>query len=106
MGYHEQNFESVGFDWDAGNFVKNWESHGVGFWECEEVFFNRPLLMSRDPKHSQIEERHFALGRTGRNRRLCIVFVMRRDRIRVISARDMNRREREVYRDEEQKTDS
>jgi hypothetical protein len=106
MSYAERSFESQGFDWDEGNFLKNWERHGVGFWECEEVFFNRPLLVSMDAKHSNREDRRLALGRTGRNRWLCVVFIMRRDRIRVISARDMSRREKEVYRNEEQKGDS
>ena len=106
MDISRRNFDSHGFDWDGGNLLKNWERHGVGFWECEEVFFNRPLLLSEDPNHSQQEERILALGRTERNRWLCIVFTVRRNRIRVISARDMSRREREVYNHEEQKGDS
>lgn len=92
-----------GFDWDDGNLFKNWERHGVGFWECEEVFFNRPVLVWDDLKHSGRESRLFALGRTGRNRWLFVAFTVRKNRLRVISARDMSRLEREVYRHEEEK---
>jgi uncharacterized DUF497 family protein len=88
-----------GFDWDAGNARKSAEKHGVSQAEAEQVFFNDPLLVLADAGHSQTEGRFHALGRTDDGRRLFISFTMR-DRgrlIRVISARDMSRRERAYY---------
>lgn len=93
---HEfRNWE--GFDWDEGNLLKNWEKHRVSASECEQVFFNHPLVAGLDEKHSSAETRHYALGVTDAGRRLFVVFTVRRKKIRVISARDMNRRERKVF---------
>ena len=86
-----------GFDWDDGNRDKNWLKHRVSNGECEEVFFNVPLLLAEDVKHSETEQRYLALGRTNGGRLLFISFVIRTDKIRVISARDMHRKERTVY---------
>jgi len=88
----------VGFDWDEGNSRKN-EQHGVSTAEAEQVFFNAPLLVLEDEKHSQSEPRFYALGKANDGRRLHITFTLRRDDqyIRVISARDMHRKERAIY---------
>jgi len=86
-----------GFDWDRGNLLKNWEKHEVSRSECEQVFFNQPLVAAGDEKHSASEARYYALGQTDAGRRLFVVFTVRRNLIRVISARDMNRLERKVY---------
>ena len=88
--------QCTGFQWDAANAEKNWERHRVSRTECEELFFNQPFLAA-DEKHSQREPRYFALGQTGSGRRLFIVFTIRDDLVRVISARDMSRRERNIY---------
>jgi uncharacterized DUF497 family protein len=87
-----------GFDWDDGNTRKN-EKHGVGQAEAEEVFFNQPLLLLADAQHSERELRFHALGKTNEGRELHITFTLRAKgtRIRVISARDMHRKERVVY---------
>ena len=87
----------TGFDWDQANVEKNWESHRVTFWEAEEVFFNEPLLVRPDPTHSKREARHMALGTTDAGRLLFISFTVRRHLIRVISARDMTRKEAVHY---------
>ena len=88
----------VGFDWDDGNATKNWERHRVSSSECEEVFFLAPLVMAQpDTKPPGPERRFLTLGQTGRGRRLFLVFTVRRDLIRVISARPMSRRERRAY---------
>ena len=89
--------ELDGFDWDAGNSEKNWQKHGVSVGECEETFFNQPLLVAFDAAHSLGEARHFALGRTNQGRLLFIAFTYRGTKIRVISARDMSRKERMIY---------
>jgi uncharacterized DUF497 family protein len=89
--------ECTGFDWDEGNSTKNWERHKVSRAECEGVFFQEPLLVAEDSAHSTAEKRYYALGQTTVGRRLFVVSTIRGDRIRVISARPMNRRERRVY---------
>jgi uncharacterized protein len=92
------DFDSViGFDWDDGNSQKNWEKHQVDFRECEEVFFNQPLLISEDIKHSFQEKRFYVLGRSDTNRMLFLVFTLRNNKIRVISARDQSKKERMIY---------
>ena len=85
------------FDWDAGNETKNRDKHGVEQIEAEQIFFNTPLLISEDSKHSSDESRYYALGITDKGRLLLIVFTKRSDKIRVISARDMSRKERRNY---------
>jgi uncharacterized protein len=87
----------IGFDWDEGNLLKNWERHKVSASECEQVFFNRPLVTSPDSGHSIHEPRFYALGQSDFGRCLFIVFTIRKDLVRIISARDMNRKERNVY---------
>ena len=87
----------TGFDWDGGNQDKNWLKHRVSNRECDELFFNLPLIVAHDEQHSQLERRFFALGKTNAGRRLFIAFTIRDKLIRVISARDMSRRERETY---------
>ena len=87
----------VGFDWDVGNEGKHWEKHNVSDAECEDIFFNDPLVASKDSDHSQAEPRYFALGRTDAGRRLFVAFTIRRDLIRVISARDMTKKELARY---------
>ncbi len=91
--------EVAGFDWDEGNSRKSAEKHEVGQSEAEQIFFNEPLLMLADNKHSQKEARYHALGETDDARLLHITFTLRRNgtMIRVISARDMHRKERAVY---------
>jgi uncharacterized DUF497 family protein len=86
-----------GFDWDAGNKQKNWEKHTVDYRECEEVFFNQPLLINEDMKYSSQEKRYYVLGRTDTGRTLFLVFTIRNNKIRVISARDQSRKERKIY---------
>jgi len=86
-----------GFDWDAANAPKIWERHEVSPGEAEQVFFNHPLVAVVDSKHSDTESRFLALGQTDSGRRLFVVFTIRGRHIRVISARDMSRRERREY---------
>jgi uncharacterized protein len=88
-----------GFEWDEGNARKSAEKHGVSQAEAESVFFSNPLVVVPDPRHSHAESRYHALGRTVSGRLLHVVFTLRRREtlIRVISARDMNRKERTVY---------
>ncbi len=89
--------EFEGFDWNDGNVEKNWLAHQVTPQESEQVFFNRPLVVAVDVKHSRAEKRYLVLGQTDEDRPLFIAFTIRKRRIRVISARDMHRKERKVY---------
>lgn len=89
--------ECTGFQWDDGNDTKNWDKHDVTCGECEQLFFNRPLIVRRDSGHSTAEMRYFALGRTDADRLLFVAFTVRSTLIRVISTRDMTRREQEIY---------
>ena len=90
---------ATGFQWDEGNATKNWVGHQATQGECEQVFFSSPLLVAPDVIHSQAEPRFYALGQTAAARQLFLVFTLRDTLIRVISARDMSRRERKVYAD-------
>jgi uncharacterized protein len=87
----------TGFDWDAGNLEKNWKKHHVSPGECEEIFFNLPLLLKDGAIHSQTEPRYLVLVQTNAGRFLLIVFTVRKKKIRVLSARDMNQREKNSY---------
>jgi uncharacterized DUF497 family protein/predicted DNA binding CopG/RHH family protein len=83
----------TGFEWDEGNEHKNWARHQVTPEEAEDVFFNEPLVVRGDVRHSTRERRYYALGQTGVGRYLFVAFTIRRSLLRVISVRDMNREE-------------
>jgi len=87
----------TGFEWDEGNFTKNWDRHNVSVGECEQIFFNKPLIVKRDKKHSRFENRYYVLGQTNAKRLLFAVFTVRKDKIRIISARDMTLVETKRY---------
>lgn len=91
-----------GFDWDDGNSRKNVDKHSVGQAEAEQLFFNAPLLVLKDEKHSMHGPRFHALGRTDDYRLLHVTFTVRNANrlIRVISARDMHSKERDRYEQE------
>ena len=82
----------VGFEWDSGNERKSADKHGVSQAEAEQAFFNQPLLVLEDERHSRTEVRFHALGRSEAGRRLHIAFTLRKEAtlIRVISARDIS----------------
>lgn len=86
-----------GFDWDAGNQQKSWAKHRVDYRECEEVFFNKPLLIHEDKSHSSHEVRYYVLGASNAGRRIFLVFTVRGKKLRVISARDQSRKEKSEY---------
>ncbi len=98
--------QTTGFEWDAGNATKSWARHTVSQSKCEQTFFNTPLVIAADAAHSVHEARYFALGRTDESRPLLVVFTLRGTLLRVIAARPMSRREREVYADAEAKQEA
>lgn len=97
MDVHERLARANGFHWDQGNLEKNWLIHRVSPAECEQLFFNQPMVVAADTAHSKVEERFYALGQTDAGRLLFIAFTLRDERIRVISGRDMSRKERRIY---------
>lgn len=91
----------TGFQWDGGNTDKIRERHGIPPGEAEQVFFNRPVFVA-PAKEMRQEQRYAALGQTTAGRLLTVVFTVRGTLVRVISARDMSRRERRVYERQEE----
>lgn len=85
--------DPIGFEWDIGNQDKNWRKHKVSASEIEESFFDKEKKISKDFLHSQLEDRFVLIGKTKRNRILFIVFTRREHKVRVISARDLNKKE-------------
>ncbi len=89
--------ECAGFEWDQGNVPKIETRHPVTPGECEQVFFHEPLLIIPDDGHSRAERRWAALGRTSEGRTLTVIFTLRGELIRPLSARPMSRKERRRY---------
>lgn len=87
----------VGFEWDPGNKSKNLIKHKVTDEECEEIFFDYKKKILKDVLHSDTENRHIIIGQTKKRRLLFIVFTIRKDKIRIISARDLNKKEHKLY---------
>ena len=97
MDIHSIVEDCQGFQWDRGNNLKNWLKHGLTQGEAEQAFLNEPLLLLEDKEHSEYEDRFLALGRTDEGRRIFISFTISEKRIRIISARSMNKKERDEY---------
>jgi len=93
--------DCTGFDWDKHNSCKNWDKHLVDMNECEEIFFNQPLIVLNDIKHSKLEKRFYSLGKTDTERKLFVVFTIRNNLICIISARDMAKKEKMRYKNYE-----
>ena len=70
---------------------------------CEEIFFNKPLVIEMDQRHSIYEKRFYCLGITDMGRKLFLVFTLRENKIRVISARNMSKNEKKEYAKYEEK---
>lgn len=87
-----------GFDWNKGN-LEHIKKHNINYRECEEAFFNKPLIVNEDESHSQTEERFRVYGQTDKSRLLFVIFTVRGNKIRVISARNQNRKERREFQE-------
>ena len=104
MGENDPLAACTGFDWDEANVAKNWERHRGTPDEGEDLFFHDPFVLRSDPGHSRRDRRYRALGRTARDRKLFVAFTIRGTLIRVISVRDMSRRECEEYQRHEERS--
>ena len=90
--------DPIAFEWDEGNRDKNRAKHNVSVSEVEEVFFDSNKRAYPDPKHSLNEPRSIIVGKTKLGRLLFVVYTIRDNRIRVVSARDLNKkREVDLY---------
>jgi uncharacterized DUF497 family protein len=87
----------VGFEWDTGNALKSVGKLGISCEEAESIFAQEEIIVLKDERHSQSEERWHAFGRSNQDRLLCVTFTVRKNLLRVISARPMNKRERKHY---------
>ena len=96
----DETVSAEGFDWDKHNAGKIWKKHHVHFAEAEEVFYDENIKVLPDEDHSEQEQRYRALGKTRLGRYLFVVFTRRKNLIRVVSARDMHRKERRTYHEE------
>lgn len=89
--------EPIKFVWDKGNLDKNWQKHRVATQEAEEIFFDQNKKAFKDRLHSGDEGRFRIIGRTKKSRLLFVVFTIRNDKVRIISARDINKKEVQLY---------
>lgn len=89
--------EPIEFEWDKGNIDKNWLRHEVANTEIEEVFSDKEKVLGPDMQHSAAEPRHFLLGRTKNGRLLYVILTLRKGKVRAISARDVNKKQRRFY---------
>ena len=92
--------EPIDFEWDQGNLDKNWKRHKVSTKEAEETFFNKPVYLFKDTKHSLLEKRYGFFSYTNNGRLLALVFTIRNNKIRIITARDIHKKERIIYEKE------
>ncbi len=86
-----------GFQWDRWNLDKSYKKHGITPNETEEVFLDESVKIEKDIKHREQEKRFIAIGKTTEGKMLFVVFTIRADKIRVISGRMANKKEKEVY---------
>jgi hypothetical protein len=90
------------FEWDPNKASHNLAKHGVSFEEAQTAFDDNLFLAFEDPDHSAGERRYILTGQSSRARLLVVAYTERRNKIRVISAREATRRERRAYEEDEQ----
>lgn len=88
----------IKFEWDKGNIDKSFKKHKISPNEAEEIFLDEHLKIIKDIRHSQKERRLIALGKTFSEKQLFVVFTERGEKIRIISARPMDKKERSHYK--------
>ncbi|MBU1031652.1 BrnT family toxin [Patescibacteria group bacterium] len=89
--------EFKSFEWDKGNVNKSYQKHGITPNEAEEAFLDEKAIILKDAGHSQKEERYILVGKTAEEKLLFVVFALRSKKIRIISARKANRKEKNNY---------
>ena len=96
--------QPVVFDWDEANKNKIWFKHKISTEECEEAFAAKYIFSQPDELHSGTEERNILISKTKKARVLFIVYTLRKNKVRVVSARDMHKREQSFYEKETRST--
>lgn len=87
----------TGFEWNKGNIDKSYRKHGITPNESEEIFLDESIAIERDIRHEEVEDRYIGIGKTLHGKLLFIVFTLRNNALRVISARRANKKERRLY---------
>lgn len=87
----------TGFEWDHGNLDKSYQKHGITPKEAEEVFLDKDIMILEDEKHSETENRFSAIGKSIEETILFLSFTLRKHKIRIISVRKGNKKERRLY---------
>ncbi|MFM6254540.1 MAG: BrnT family toxin, partial [Dolichospermum sp.] len=85
------------FEWDNNKAAKNLSKHGVSFSEAQSVFDDPLYIDFYDPDHSDREERYVIVGESKQGRLLIISYTERVNSIRIISAREVTKSERQMY---------
>lgn len=85
------------FDWDQWNVQKNEIKHGISALEAESAFFDPDLIIFEDIKHSGIEKRWIAYGKSQNHNILMVAFTIRNKKVRIISTRKTSKNERSIY---------
>jgi uncharacterized protein len=85
------------FEWDEQKNQLNQQKHGVAFEEAQEVFDDPFYVDFYDPEHSDDEHRYLIIGYSQQQRLLIAAYTERADTIRLISARQATRKEKQVY---------
>lgn len=85
------------FEWNDNKAESNALKHGITFEEAVTVFADPYLLFTEDSKHSQGEEREWAIGEAENSSIVVVIFTMRGKQIRIISARKATKKECQRY---------
>jgi len=98
LSLSQEIFKNIqGFNWDSSNINKNQLKRGVSWQEAEATFRNRPIIILEDSIHSNTKNRYTLYGKSDNNRKLTIIFTIRENNFRIISARDQSKSERRIY---------
>lgn len=87
------------FEWDEDKAEANLRKHAVSFTDAMSVFADPLALTGYDPDHSEDEDRYITMGTSADGRLIIVSHTDRGDVVRIISAREANRRERKDYED-------
>ena len=85
------------FEWEKNKAEANFSKHGVSFNEAKTIFADPLYIDFYDPDHSDDEDRYIIIGESKRRRLLMVSYTEREHKTRLISAREVTRREREYY---------
>jgi uncharacterized protein len=85
------------FEWNSHKAIINEKKHGVSFTEAMSCFYDTEQIAFYDPEHSQDEDREILIGHSNQGKLLIVVYVLKPDTIRIISARKATLKESKLY---------